>query len=194
MRFEYTLKNYSSFGMPIPDRIWGAPDKYRFGFNGMEMDNEVDGLGNFNTAEFWEYDTRLGRRWNLDPINTPWESLYLSFSNNPIFYIDPKGDFKHKFGALAYKLFHGGGDIERDTKSGEYYVGKQVEYKGEGGGSQYNRTFGWDGSFKPQPLNLKSSWFMNLILFDVGMLSGIYDGASETGTFVWGLATLNKNT
>jgi hypothetical protein len=37
---------------------------YRYGFNGQEKDDEVCGSGNLNTAEFWEYDTRLGRRWN----------------------------------------------------------------------------------------------------------------------------------
>jgi hypothetical protein len=42
-------------------------DRYRFGFNGQEKVNEIAGVGNHNTAEFWEYDTRLGRRWNLDP-------------------------------------------------------------------------------------------------------------------------------
>ncbi|MFN9319572.1 MAG: hypothetical protein ACK58Q_03225, partial [Chitinophagales bacterium] len=40
---------------------------YYFGFNGQEKDDEVYGAGNLNTAEFWEYDTRIGRRWNTDP-------------------------------------------------------------------------------------------------------------------------------
>jgi len=29
---------------------------YRYGFNGMEKDDEVSGNGNSYTAEFWEYD------------------------------------------------------------------------------------------------------------------------------------------
>jgi hypothetical protein len=44
------------------------------------------------TAEFWEYDTRLGRRWNLDPVDQISISNYVAFRNNPIFYIDPNGD------------------------------------------------------------------------------------------------------
>ena len=45
-------------------------DGYRFGFNGQEKVDEIAGAGNHTTAEFWEYDTRLGRRWNRDPEPT----------------------------------------------------------------------------------------------------------------------------
>src|SRR5690606_18721571 len=41
---------------------------YKYGFNGQEKDNEVYGDGNSYTAEFWQYDPRLGRRWNVDPL------------------------------------------------------------------------------------------------------------------------------
>lgn len=67
-------------------------DKYRFGYNGQEKDNEIAGVGNHNTAEFWEYDTRVGRRWNTDPVVKPWESSYACFANNPIWYSDVNGD------------------------------------------------------------------------------------------------------
>ena len=65
---------------------------YRYGFNGMEKDDEVAGKGNSYTAEFWQYDSRLGRRWNIDPVVKPHRSPYDAFSNNPIIMIDPKGD------------------------------------------------------------------------------------------------------
>jgi hypothetical protein len=54
--------------------------------------NELAGMGNHNTALFWEYDTRTGRRWNRDPVDKVWESDYSSFSNNPLIFIDPNGD------------------------------------------------------------------------------------------------------
>jgi hypothetical protein len=70
-------------------------EDYRFGFNGQEKTNEIAGVGNHNTALFWEYDTRLGRRWNIDPVVKEWESLFATFGSNPIVYIDPDGaDFK----------------------------------------------------------------------------------------------------
>jgi len=74
--------------------------RYRFSFNGQEKDDEVAGAGNSYTAEFWQYDSRLGRRWNVDPIVKPWQSGYSCFSGNPIWRIDPNGDddFFNAFG------------------------------------------------------------------------------------------------
>ena len=40
---------------------------YRYGFQNQEKDDEIKGEGISYTAEYWEYDSRLGRRWNLDP-------------------------------------------------------------------------------------------------------------------------------
>jgi hypothetical protein len=64
---------------------------FLFSFNGQEKTDEIYGEGNLNTAEFWEYDTRLGRRWNIDPVVKPWESGYATFGNNPIWYSDLLG-------------------------------------------------------------------------------------------------------
>ena len=65
---------------------------YRYGFNGMEKDNEVKGVGNSYTAMFWQYDSRLGRRWNRDPKPNPSISNYACFANSPIWITDPYGD------------------------------------------------------------------------------------------------------
>jgi hypothetical protein len=71
-------------------------EHYRYGYNGQMKDNEWAGVGNHNTALFWEYDTRTGRRANQDPKGTVWESPYLTFGDNPIENVDPLGD----------KIFH----------------------------------------------------------------------------------------
>ncbi len=85
-------QDYYPFGMLMPGRGSGA-ENYRFGFNGMEMDDEVNNtMGGSYTAAFWQYDSRLGRRWNVDPVVKVHESSYASFSNNPIIMVDPKGD------------------------------------------------------------------------------------------------------
>ncbi|MBA3987486.1 MAG: hypothetical protein H0X63_13155, partial [Flavobacteriales bacterium] len=65
---------------------------YRYGFNTQEKVDEIKGSGNHYTAEFWEYDPRTGRRWNLDPEIVAWESGYASNRNNPISFSDPDGD------------------------------------------------------------------------------------------------------
>jgi len=65
---------------------------YRYGFNTQEKVDEISGAGNHTTAMFWEYDTRLGRRWNRDPVVKPWESSYACLNNSPIRILDPNGD------------------------------------------------------------------------------------------------------
>ena len=64
---------------------------YRYFFNGQEADNEVFGEVANYTAEFWQYDSRLGRRWNLDWIYKPFASNYAAFANNPVWFADPSG-------------------------------------------------------------------------------------------------------
>ena len=91
------------FGMLIPGRNWSVGSEYRFGFNGQEQDDEVYGNGNLNTAMFWEYDTRLGRRWNIDPITYPWHSSYVVFNGNPIAFTDLLGLFGSRKEARTYK-------------------------------------------------------------------------------------------
>lgn len=107
-----TAQDYYAFGMMMPGNTYSIDDTivmvvdttsdtgyirmpkegYRFGFNGQEKDDEVYGDGNAYTALFWEYDPRLGRRWNLDPKPTSYYSAYSCFGNNPIFFSDVFGD------------------------------------------------------------------------------------------------------
>lgn len=76
--------------MRMSDRSINSSE-YKYGFNGQEKDDEISGEGNSYTAEFWQYDPRLGRRWNRDPIVKYHESPYASFANNPIWFSDPFG-------------------------------------------------------------------------------------------------------
>ena len=80
--------DYYPFGMAMPGRTFNT-EGYRYGFNGQERDTE---LGNsFFTAEYWEYDARIGRRWNRDPVVLAWQSPYAALDNNPIALSDPSG-------------------------------------------------------------------------------------------------------
>ena len=80
---------YSAFGAPLSGRISNACT-YRYGMNGQEKDEEL-GSG-VTTAEYWEYDAKLGRRWNVDPKPFVDISRYACFVNNPILFPDPNGD------------------------------------------------------------------------------------------------------
>jgi len=46
------------------------------GHNGQYNDDEIYGSGNTQMAEFWEYDARLMRRWNTDPMAHAGQNLY----------------------------------------------------------------------------------------------------------------------
>jgi hypothetical protein len=72
-----------SGGMMMPGRKFAQGNsKYRYSINGQEKESELN--ENITTAEFWEYDSRTVRRWNIDPFVKVWESSYLTFSGNPI--------------------------------------------------------------------------------------------------------------
>jgi RHS repeat-associated protein len=84
---------YYPFGMQMAGRSFTSGDGYRYGFQGMERDDEVSGSGNAYTTEFRGYDPRLGRWKSYDLLfkSFPWQSPYVAFDNNPIYYTDPRG-------------------------------------------------------------------------------------------------------
>ncbi len=87
-----SANDYYPFGMMMPGRVYNIGN-YRYGFGGQEMSNEIKVIGNSYTAEFWEYDPRLVRRWNVDPRTherVSW-TPFNGFRNNPISNIDPTG-------------------------------------------------------------------------------------------------------
>jgi hypothetical protein len=86
-----SLSDYYAFGSAMPGRSLRVKG-YRYGFNTQEKDNEVYGEGNSTSAEFWQYNARLGRRWNVDPIVKYFESSYSCFLSNPIYLSDINGD------------------------------------------------------------------------------------------------------
>lgn len=102
---------------------------YKFGFNGQERDDEVAGAGNSYTAEFWQYDPRLGRRFNLDP--KPMSvgiSPYACLGNSPIWMKDVKGDsveidlFPGKDDAKFKDLAKIGGLVKEHKNDGVFVV------------------------------------------------------------------------
>ena len=86
-----SFSDYYPFGMLMPGRNGGG--EHRFGFNGMEQDQEFKGDGNSYTTEFRQFDPRLGKWLSIDPLAAefPWQSPYVALDNNPVLLIDPKG-------------------------------------------------------------------------------------------------------
>ncbi len=90
----------------MPNRKYTGGGGYRYGFNGQEKQPEM-GEGLY-TAEFWEYDARIGRRFNVDPKPNVSISVYACFANNPIVFVDSKGDtvkFDSKDEEKDYSLY-----------------------------------------------------------------------------------------
>ncbi len=98
-----------------PGRQYSTGTQYRYGFNGQEKSDEIG--GGLSTAEYWEYDSRIGRRWNLDPKPRVGVSDYSTFDDNPISYDDPNGDCPNcvtaVIGAGIGALLSGGIEIGR---------------------------------------------------------------------------------
>jgi len=73
-------------------RYWKSGD-YRFGFNSMEKDDKIKGVGNSPDFGARMYDSRLGRWISRDPAESKYAFLspYVSFANNPVLFVDPDG-------------------------------------------------------------------------------------------------------
>ena len=81
--------DYYPFGMAMKERSF-SNEEYRFGFNTQEKSTEL-GEDTY-TAEFWQYDSKIARRWNNDPRPNTSISVYAAFAGNPIWFNDVKGD------------------------------------------------------------------------------------------------------
>jgi hypothetical protein len=92
------------WGFGSKERVGGV---YEYSFNGFEKDDEVKGEGNHISFGDYGYDSRLGRRWKVDPKfkEFPFFSTYVAFGNNPIFYIDNDGKRIYPSGAAAIAAF-----------------------------------------------------------------------------------------
>ncbi len=88
-------RDYYPFGMEMPGRRWRASgeDAARFGFNGKENDNEVNGEGNQQDYGFRIYDPRIARFLSVDPLARAfaWNSPYGFCENRPVWGRDLEG-------------------------------------------------------------------------------------------------------
>jgi RHS repeat-associated protein len=101
------------FGMLLPGRN-SSDDSYRYGFNGMEMDDEIHEVKG-SSYDFGArlYNPRVGRWLSGDPAEShyPSVSTFTYAQNSPMFFTDPQGET-----AIAYY----------DKVSGKIVVTSQV--------------------------------------------------------------------
>jgi|GEM_PF-2875201 len=102
-----THQDYYAFGQTMPGRTWVGGDDYRYGFNGKESDNEVQGGDNSYDFGARMYDPRIGRWTSLDPS----AKKFVSFSpynfcfNSPIKFNDPDGREPNQKGCISLKIY-----------------------------------------------------------------------------------------
>ncbi|HVM86674.1 MAG TPA: RHS repeat-associated core domain-containing protein [Puia sp.] len=87
-----SANDYYPFGMIMPARTYST-SSYRYGFNGKEKSDEIEGSGVDYDYGMRIYDSRLGRFLSLDPLmkKYPWFTPYQFAGNTPIRYIDLDG-------------------------------------------------------------------------------------------------------
>jgi len=138
--FVIQAQGYEPFGSLLPGRNFSS-SSYRFGFNGMEKDDEVNGAtGTSYTAEFWQYDPRVVRRWNLDPVDQISVSNYAALDLSPIRMTDPKGNDPDKYSV----------DDDGNVKFMEKKAGPDELYKLDNNGKVEDVRFINDKSILPQ--------------------------------------------
>jgi hypothetical protein len=92
IRLYFIDFNYYPGGMEMKGRNYQAgSNSYRYSINGQEIESDLN--KNITTALYWEYDSRIGRRWNLEPLASQFPELtpYATNNNNPILFDDPNG-------------------------------------------------------------------------------------------------------
>ncbi len=87
--------DYSPFGVQLDGRTV-SEGRYRYGYNGMEKDDEVKGEGNSYDFGARIYDSRVGRWLSVDPLELRfcYEAPYVFSGNSPILYNDKGGKYK----------------------------------------------------------------------------------------------------
>jgi RHS repeat-associated protein len=126
--------------MQMPGRVFGS-GSYRYGFNGKENDNEVNGAGNQQDYGMRIYDPRLGRFLSVDPISQlyPWFSPYHFAGNTPVWAIDLDGLEPY---ANAYKFVH-----ESNPKINLFHSDNVINMSGSTRPTSWN-SLGWQRDVK----------------------------------------------
>ncbi|MCC6373093.1 MAG: hypothetical protein IT236_18965 [Bacteroidia bacterium] len=174
--------DYYAGGQEMPGRKWTGGDEYRYSHNGHERQDEV--YEGAQSAEYWMYDSRILRRWEMDPVVKEWESPYAAFGNNPIYFADPLGLDGDDKGNKS------GGDKGHKLKGADGGRGARARYTHHHGhGIGHAKSKNVESQNKTTPQNPKEEtlsgntapWFY----LTYGVPGGIY-GTPNTLWFLYG--------
>ncbi|RFN58799.1 RHS repeat domain-containing protein [Marixanthomonas ophiurae] len=87
------FNDYYPYGMVLENRSLSEAEAHRYGFQGQEKDDEVNGANNSINYKYRVHDPRLGRFFAVDPLtsNYPHYSSYQFSGNKVIQYIELEG-------------------------------------------------------------------------------------------------------
>ncbi|MBT0813143.1 RHS repeat-associated core domain-containing protein [Litoribacter ruber] len=152
-----SLADYYPFGLAMEGRGNQDTTVYRYGFNGMERDDEWKGEGRSYDFGARIYDPKVGRWLSVDPLADKYPSIspFAFVTNSPLRFIDPDGrkvvfaegvsdEFKKQF-SEAVKILNkyglGGMLAKLHASDVEYYID---EGRNVGTFDYQTRTIKWD--------------------------------------------------
>jgi RHS repeat-associated protein len=172
-----SLSDYYSFGMNIDART--ATDTYRYGFNGMEKDDEnFEGAYDFGARI---YNSRIGRWLSVDPSAYKYVgwSPYNFVLDNPIKYIDPDGrdpiraGIKININPTRMSIIHSNSDADNFDKT---IYDLELYNNADDGFKKY-------GAFKNVPL--LDHWVNNRVFGKLNIANDFLDLFTSDPTEQW---------
>jgi len=136
LTYNNKTNHYYPYGMLLPNRHEDAGE-YRYGFNGMEKDDEVSGEGNSYDYGARLYNPRVGRWFSVDPLAhlREWVSPYNFVQNNPINRTDPTGALDGE-----YDVTHDEDGNEVKTKTSTLGDAEGIDFNHHLDGTQKGNT------------------------------------------------------
>lgn len=98
--------DYYPFGMEMSGRSLSSKNS-RFGYSGMEKDDEISGSGNSYDFNARIYNSRIARWFSIDPLQKKYPSLspYNFVANSPLMFVDRDGKQIFIAGTTSDKMF-----------------------------------------------------------------------------------------
>jgi hypothetical protein len=159
--------------------------KYRYSINGQEKETELN--ENTTTAEYWEYDSRIRRRWNVDPIIKKYESPYSCFGNSPIRVVDKNGKdsifYSQKGKELNRVKMKGHHTYFLEHKDGNRFSNSKSYFQG----NSYYSFFGDPDRFNKPTLfkDIDRKTISNSMKETIdALINQVYDGEGYTDIFL----------
>ena len=147
-RYKADVKNISNmypYGKSYgTNAIYNAAEDYRYGFNGMEKEKNMDASGDITDFGARVFDANFPVFLSRDPLETayPGHSSYIISNRNPIAFIDKGG----KFGAEYHRIILQYAYISIGLKSAENVVtGVLRADDSENGALGFIPSFAWYG-------------------------------------------------